>query len=131
MFVSGTTVLPAWREFRSQVLPGHVGAFVLFLLLQIVFGIGFVIASGMLGCLTCCIGMLPYLSSVLTLPLALFMRCYPIYFLQQFGPAYVIINEDVMPVVYGFPVIELADADARPQPQPPSPPQGDPRGPQV
>ena len=103
MYVRDATVLPAWREFRQVIVPGNVGSLILFLLMSIVLGIAVGIGRGLLGCLTLCIGFLPYLSSVVTLPLAIFMRSYSIYFLQQFGPQYVIMNDP--PAGFGFPVI--------------------------
>jgi hypothetical protein len=36
-------------------------------------------------CLTCCLALLPYLSSVVFLPIHVFFRCYSLKFLEQFG----------------------------------------------
>ncbi len=105
MYARNLPVLAAWGEFRERVLPGHIGSFVLFLLMYIVLGLAIGILSAIAGCCTCCIGFLPYLSTVLTLPLVLFGICYPVYFLQQFDPAYVIIKEPSPPGA--FPVIEV------------------------
>jgi hypothetical protein len=43
---------------------------------------------------------------VFTLPLLIFIRAYPIYYLQQFSPRYVIVVEPAPPG-YGFPVVQL------------------------
>ncbi len=88
MYLRGQRVRLAWHEFRTALLPGNVGAFVLFLLLQFVLRIATAIIGVMLGCITCCIGFLPYLNTVLTLPLYVFDRSYSIYFLEQFGQNY-------------------------------------------
>ncbi len=88
MYLRQQTVLPAWREFRAALLPGNVGSFLLFLLMQFLLRIAIGIISVMLGCATCCIGFLPYLGTVVTLPLHVFDRCYSVYFLEQFGPEY-------------------------------------------
>jgi hypothetical protein len=93
MYLRRQTVLPAWREFRTVLLPGNVGPFVLFLLLQLALRMAIVIISVLVGCATCCIGFLPYLGTVVTLPLHVFDRCYSVYFLGQFGPAYRIFRE--------------------------------------
>lgn len=71
-----------WRE----MLRGHVGSFILFYLLKFVLGLaaGVVVFLGM--CLTCCVTALPYLSSVVFLPVSVFFRSYSLYFLEQFGP---------------------------------------------
>jgi hypothetical protein len=106
MFATGQTTLPAWREFRQSVLPGNGGRFVLFALMQILLAIAVGIAQMLIGCATCCIGFLPYLSSVVALPLHVFWRAYPIYFFQQFSPRYQIITEPV--AAGGFPVLPVA-----------------------
>jgi hypothetical protein len=36
-------------------------------------------------CATCCIGALPYVSSVLFLPITVFFTCYALCYIQQFG----------------------------------------------
>jgi hypothetical protein len=122
MYARDATVVPAWREFRHNVLAGHVGTLVLFFLMEILLGIGVGVIGLVLGCLTLCIGFLPYLSSVITLPLAVFMRSYAVYFLQQFGPQYVILYEPP-PVGYGFPVVMYPPPPTTP-PSPPAAPIG-------
>ena len=37
---------------------------------------------------TLCLGALPYLSSVLLLPIIVFSRCYSLCFIEQFGPTW-------------------------------------------
>jgi hypothetical protein len=73
------------------------------------------------------VGFLPYLHNVLTLPLAVFMRSYSIYFLQQFDSRYTMMTES-QPVVMGFPVTYGQQQPYPPyqQPlyQPPPPPPG-------
>jgi len=85
MYLTGQPVGPSWRMVRRQAIAGHVGSFVLFYLMRIVLGIAMGVIAVLAMCATCCIGALPYLSSVLLLPLIVFDRCYALYFLQQFG----------------------------------------------
>lgn len=110
MYATGQSVMPAWREFRAEVMPGNVGSLVLFLLMQFLLGIAVGVGQLLLGCLTCCIGLLPYLSSVVALPLLVFMRAYPMYFMQQVSSRYVVMIEPPPPPL-GFPMY--------PYPQPP------------
>jgi hypothetical protein len=118
MYSTGKKVLEAWREFRELILPGNVGSLILFLLMSILLRIVVIIASMIIGCGTCCLGFLPYLSSVATLPLSIFMQSYAIYFLQQFGPRYVIIQEP--PPSYAFPMPgTVAPPPGPPEMQPP------------
>lgn len=128
MYATGQLVGPAWADFRQHLLPGNKGAFVLFFLMQIVFAIATGLLTLVIGCATCCIGFLPYLSSVATLPLAVFLRSYSIYFMQQFGPRYqIIVEAPPMPMTYGFPVMQPGvEGYPPPYPQAPNPQSPDP-----
>jgi len=103
MYVRGTDVMSAWREFRENVLRGNGGKFALFILMELVLGIGVGVGQAIVGCVTCCVGFLPYLGTVFTLPLVLFIQAYPLYFLQQFSPDYAIMQEPILGG--GFPVM--------------------------
>ena len=86
MYYRDIKVMEALRIFRYEILPGHIGVFILFYLMKFVLSIaaGTIMLLGM--CLTCCIAALPYLSSVVFLPVSVFFRSYSLYFLEQFGP---------------------------------------------
>ena len=75
--------------FRKEVLPDHTGTFLLFYLMKflisILIGIGIMIAGCITCCLMFCITSLPYIASVLLLPVSTFFRCYSVFFLEQFG----------------------------------------------
>lgn len=87
----------AMVRFRTELLPGNGGAIVLFYLAKL----GLAIAAGVMivfaGCLTCCIGFLPYLSSVLTLPVTVFFRCYALDLLAQIDPKWDVFLEPSQP----------------------------------
>jgi len=76
----------ALHIFREEFLSQHLGTFVVFYLLKLVIGIAGIALFIAIGCLTCCIGFLPYLSSVLSLPLTVFFRCYALDLLAQLDP---------------------------------------------
>jgi hypothetical protein len=69
-----------------------VGVFILYFLFQIVLAmaIGVIVFGAVI--ITCCIAgclmLLPYLGTVLLLPVLIFKRCYSLYFLAQFGRDY-------------------------------------------
>jgi hypothetical protein len=106
MYARGCTVMDGWRQFRANVLRGNILTLILFFLMNMVLALVAVMAHVLIGCVTCCVGFLPYLGTVATLPIVLFLRCYTIYFLQQFGPQYVIIHEaPPPPPPSAFPVI--------------------------
>ncbi len=64
---------------------------------------------------------------MVALPLLVFMRAYPMYFMQQFSPRYVIIAAELSPPSMGFPVYPHGygpGAGGYPPPQGAYPPQG-------
>jgi len=71
---------------REEVLPGRGWDLARFYLLKLLMGIGAGILVFIAGCLTCCLGFLPYLSSVLTLPVSVFFRTYSLDLLAQADP---------------------------------------------
>jgi hypothetical protein len=81
----------AWREFLG-LLGANAGHFTLYVLFQIVLSIaiGAVLMAAIIAtcCLAGCLMILPYLGTVLVLPVLVFERSYSIYYLAQFGPAY-------------------------------------------
>jgi hypothetical protein len=102
MFLRGGNCLAAWREFGA-LLSANAGEFTLYILFQIVLSmaIGMIVLFAVL--LTCCIAgclmLLPFLGTVLLLPVLVFKRAYPLYYLAQYGPEY-----DVFPVTPTPPV---------------------------
>jgi hypothetical protein len=89
MYLRGINAWPACKEFVVTMLRGNFWRFVLYGLLKFALALGCGIAAAFIGCLTCCIGlllmMIPYIGTVVTLPIAVFMRCYGLYFFEQFG----------------------------------------------
>ncbi|MBI4911584.1 MAG: hypothetical protein HY823_02500 [Acidobacteria bacterium] len=82
----GLSPMEALGCLRREVLPGHAWDFTRFYLLKFVLALGAGLLVLAAGCLTCCIGFLPYLSAVLTLPVSVFFRCYSLEFLAQVDP---------------------------------------------
>lgn len=91
MFRRGNKCLEAWRELRG-LLREHFGSFVLYFLMQIVLGIGIGMLVLAVLLVTCCIAgcflAIPYIGTVLFLPVLVFQRAYSLHFLAQFGPEY-------------------------------------------
>jgi hypothetical protein len=97
----------------SKLVLRNPGPFILLVL----FGIVLAIAVGMIGmvisCLTCCIGGLPYISTVLLLPAIVWLLAFKLLFLRQFGDQY-----DVWATV-GFPAPPTVPPPSPPLPPPP------------
>ena len=82
----------ALSVLRQEVMKGRGWDFTRFYLLKFVLAMGAAILVIVAGCLTCCIGFLPYLSSVLTLPVSVFFRCYALDLLRQIDPRWDLLN---------------------------------------
>ena len=85
MIVRNVPVGEAWGICRNEVLSGNMGGLVLFYVLRFVLAIGVAIAVFVLSCITCCISRIPYLGTVLVLPIFVFWRAYPLYYMEQLG----------------------------------------------
>jgi hypothetical protein len=97
MFLKTTSCTVAWREFLT-LLSANKARFALYVLFQIVIGmaIGVIILAAV--CVTCCcaacILAIPYIGTVLMLPLLIFQRAYSLYYLGQFGSQYDIFSAE-------------------------------------
>jgi len=90
MYLRRVGVIEGWTSAFREIIQPYIGSVVLFYLMKILLGIvalmiTFVVCCAAC-CVTCCIAMLPYLSTVLLLPLHVFWRCYPLYFIEPIGP---------------------------------------------
>jgi hypothetical protein len=95
MFLRGKRCLEAWGEFRT-LLKANLGQFALYLLFQIVLNLAIgvmVLAFMIVTCCFCCLLLLPYVGTVVLLPVLVFSQSYSLYYLAQFGRDY-----DVFPV---------------------------------
>jgi hypothetical protein len=93
MFLRMSSCRATWREFMA-ILSANKLRFTLYLLFQIVIkivigvmiGIGFCI--GLCFCCASCLLLIPYIGSVILLPVSIFTRSYSLYYLQQYGPEF-------------------------------------------
>ncbi len=88
LYLHDETVAEAWQRVTTEIFAGRVGTIVVFYLMKIALGmaVGFLAMVG--TCLTCCIAALPYIGTVILLPLFVFSRAYVMFFVEQFGPAW-------------------------------------------
>jgi hypothetical protein len=93
MFLQTASCIAGWREFLT-ILSVNKASFALYILFQIVIAIaiGTIIFIGFcIGCCFCCASLLlfiPYIGTVILLPLFVFKRAYSLYYLRQFGPGF-------------------------------------------
>jgi len=94
MYQRNLTTMDAWRVFRPLLLRDPA-AFVLYGVLILLAYVGSWLSVLALLVITCCIGPLllsvPYLGSVLLLPLSGLYRLYSLEFLAEFGPDYALL----------------------------------------
>jgi hypothetical protein len=72
----------------SALVSNYPGEITLYCLFWIALGIGTVIAACVVLCATCCIAALPYIGTVILLPVYVCLRAFSLLFLRQFGPDY-------------------------------------------
>jgi hypothetical protein len=87
MYVRGCRVGQAWRE-AGHLIGLHAGPLFLYVLLRIVLSVALGLLAFLAVCATLCIAMLPYLGTVILLPLYVFVRSYALHFFSQFDPAF-------------------------------------------
>jgi hypothetical protein len=99
IFVSLTQfVAPVMYRRRCRVWPAivdllslvgeNLGIFILYVLFGFLLGLGVATAMATLMCLTCCIAAIPYVGTVILLPIYVFVQAFSLFFIKQFGPDY-------------------------------------------
>ena len=102
MFLRTTSCTAGWREFLT-ILSVNKARFVLYILFQIVIAIviGAIISTGFcIGCCLCCVSVLlliPYIGTVILLPVLVFKRAYSLCYLRQFGPEFDVFSHEIEP----------------------------------
>ncbi|MFC1793373.1 hypothetical protein ACFL3Q_07280 [Planctomycetota bacterium] len=100
MFLRRASCTAGWREFMA-VLSANKLRFTLYLLFQIVIKIviGVMVTIGFcIGCCLCfisCLLLIPYIGTVILLPVSVFTRAYSLYYLQQYGPQFDVFQTEI------------------------------------
>ena len=97
--------------------PGPIILYVLFLLLLIVAA---AMISCTVACVTCCIAAIPYVGTVILLPIPVTLRGFSLLFLRQFGPDYDVWANFVLPEF--MPILSPGVPVQAAPIEPPSPP---------
>jgi hypothetical protein len=104
MYLRRSKCWAAWKEFYG-LLSAHFWQFALYLLFQIVLGMVIGALILMVVIVTCCCAgclmALPYLGTVLLLPVLIFKRAYPLYYLAQYGQQYDVFPPPSVPPMAG------------------------------
>lgn len=115
-FLRGGNCPSAWREF-GKLLSANPGHFTVYILFQIVLSmvIQAMVVAVMVAtcCLACCFLALPFVGTVLLLPVLVFKRAYPLYYLAQYGAQYDVFPQPPAPIPSpAAPIPPLAPAAA-------------------
>jgi len=94
MFRNGLTARAAFMK-SIGLIKDHCLSVAIFVLLRIAIWIGLAILSLLVCCVTCCIEALPYIGTVILLPALVYVRCFSLDCLAQFGPQYDVWTVDV------------------------------------
>jgi len=80
----------AYQAFRAatSLIARHPGEIVLYCLFLIVVAVASVMVGCVVTCATCCIAAIPYVGTVILLPIFVLLRSFSLLFLRQFGPEY-------------------------------------------
>jgi len=111
----------------TRLIAAHPGEILLYCLFWIVLALG----SAMLGCIaacaTCCIAAIPYVGTVILLPLFVLLRSFSLLFIRQFGPDYDVwasfMPPELLPILSSLPAVPSAPGSSPnlPPETPPSP----------
>jgi hypothetical protein len=71
-----------------SLIANYPGEITLYCLFWIVLGVGSAVVGCVAVCLTCCIAAIPYVGTVILLPIYVCLRAFGLFFLRQFGPEY-------------------------------------------
>ena len=95
MYRERVPVTDAWRRFLS-LFSRHPWHFILYGLVVFFLHLMVSVCLFVVGLFTCCIGLIilaiPYIGSVITLPIAYTYRAFSLEYLEQFGPEYKILT---------------------------------------
>jgi len=100
MYKNGIGAVDAWRRFVPWI-ERHLGAFVLYGFFVV--GLIVVVGAGvvMVGLMTCCVGLLlvvlPYVGTVILLPVLVTYRAFSLEFLSQFDGSFAVVAEQAVP----------------------------------
>jgi hypothetical protein len=85
MYLKRVRAIEGWKIAWVQFYSGHKWSTVLLFFMWVLLSIAAGTAAIIVVCATCCCAALPYISSVVLLPISVFFVCYALMYIQQFG----------------------------------------------
>ena len=112
----------------ARLVAAHPGEIVLYCLFLIVLALATVIVACIATCATCCIAAIPYIGTVILLPVFVLLRSFSLLFLRQFGSDYDVWANFIPPefstILLSPPAPPTSTSPLNSPPGPPSPPAG-------
>jgi len=106
-----------------QLIFDDPAPFILFILFMIALWIGWIMVGCLVTCATCCLASLPYIGTVIVLPVPVLFRSFSLLFLRQFGPEWDVWAKIPVPAATTPPPAQTVTPAAPPPPaQETSPP---------
>jgi hypothetical protein len=118
----------AYEAFRAvtTLIAANPGEILLYCLFLIVLALATAIVACLVTCATCCIAAIPYIGTVILLPVFVLLRSFSLLFLRQFGPEYDVwagsMPPEFLPIL--SPAPPPSTSALNPPPEPPLPPAG-------
>lgn len=106
-----------------QLVLDEPAPFIFFILFIIALWIGWIMVGCLVTCLTCCLASLPYIGTVIVLPVPVFFRSFSLLFLRQFGPEWDVWGKIPVPSATTAPPVQTIVPASPPMaaPIPPAP----------
>ena len=92
--------------------------FILFILFMVALWIAWIMVGCLVTCVTCCLASLPYIGTVIVLPVPVFFRSFSLLFLRQFGPEWDVWAKVALPAEPIPPPMQAVVPVAPPPPPP-------------
>jgi hypothetical protein len=110
----------------ASLITANVGPIVLYVLFFLVITVGAAMISCAATCVTCCIAAIPYVGTVILLPIPVTLGVFSLLFLRQFGPDYDVwasfTPPEFVPILSSLPAVPSAPGSS--PNLPPEPPPG-------
>jgi hypothetical protein len=109
----------------TRLITAHPGEMLLYCLFWVVLALGSALTGCVVTCATCCIAAIPYIGTVILLPVFVLLRSFSLLFLRQFGPDYDVwaslVPPEFLPILTSLPAVPSTRASSSnlpPQPPP-------------
>ena len=99
-----------------QLILEDPAPFILLILFMIALWIGWIMVGCLVTCLTCCLASLPYIGTVIVLPVPVFFHSFSLLFLRQFGPDWDVWGKIPVPAATTPPPVQMIVPAAPPVP---------------